>query len=97
MDILYPRCAGLDVHKDSVVAWFEIGHFWVTRATESRRLLRPDFGCEVGWLGGGQPPQIKRVAAERVRGPTGSANAHGLDRSSIPAGFCRCARQPGCG
>jgi NADPH:quinone reductase-like Zn-dependent oxidoreductase len=73
-------------------AWFRIRHFWVTQASESRRLLRPGFGSEVIGSGGGRPPQIKRVAAEEVRGPTASANAHGLARSSIPVGSCRCVR-----
>ena len=53
----------------------------------------------VRWLsdaGGGQPPRVMLVGAEVGRGRAASANADGLGRSSVAAGFCRCARHGGC-
>jgi hypothetical protein len=46
--------------------------------------------------GGSQPPQIRRVGVEAVRDPAASANADGLGRSSLRAGFCLDVPRIGC-
>ena len=51
MEVLYPHCAGLDVHKDTVVACVRIHVDGVsgTRSARSRRRPPSCWRCRSGW------------------------------------------------
>ena len=54
------------------VAWFRIGHFWVTRAHEERRPVRAGLStgmCPVREAA--SLPVVKPAGAEAVPGPAG--------------------------
>ena len=59
MEVLYPRCAGLDVHKDTVVVCVRIqqgreaSHEVVTFGTTTEALLRLS-----NWLSAHQVPHL---------------------------------------
>jgi hypothetical protein len=74
----------------------ELAVFGSQRSHGSPRSMRAGFGSKMVLSGGGRPLRVKRAGAGSARGPAASANADGLGRSSIPAGFCRCVRHVGC-
>lgn len=51
MEVLYPRCAGLDVHKDTVVAAVRLaGTSAPTRAVETFATTTPGLMAPSSWL-----------------------------------------------
>jgi transposase len=65
MDVVYPRCAGLDVHKDTVVAAVRLATDALVK-TEVRTFYTttPGLLALSAWLGGGR---LQPVAIEATR------------------------------
>jgi hypothetical protein len=57
---------------------------------------QPDLGWKGYRVGGGEPPRFRLTGAEALQDLEGCASADGPDRSSVPAGFCRCASSACC-
>ncbi len=74
MEVLHPRCAGLDVHKDSVVAAVRLAEPGGVR-TEVRRFgtTTPDLLALADWLAeSGWPSAAAPMPRWRRPGSTGS-------------------------
>jgi hypothetical protein len=66
MEVLHPRCCGLDVHKDTVVACLRIvSDGKVTKKfARSRRRRRTCYACQTGWpRTGARMPRWRRQAS----------------------------------
>ena len=69
MDVIHPKCAGLDVHKDSVVACARIGTGpKIAREVKTLTLTAAGVRCDDGRLASGTSTDAV-VAAATGRGP----------------------------
>ena len=84
MELVHPRCAGLDVAKDEVVACVRVPDGRGGRAQEVRTFLTFTSGLEAlaGWLAGEGVTQVvleatgQQLEADLVRAGGGRLRAH---------------------
>jgi transposase len=70
MEILYPRCAGLDIHRDSIVACVRLAESGIKRHVETFGTTTTELERLSAWL---SSHQVTHVAMEAtgVGSPSG--------------------------
>ncbi len=86
MEVLHPRCAGLDVHRDSVVACARVaGHGSVEHLVETFGTTTSELERLSRWLAGHRVTHVAKEATGVNWKP---------DRADLPEALQRCRFRP---